>query len=373
MPDRYSQWLLELSAILEKQEHGEFIHPVHAEMLAAGTEFIDMLKTRSRDEVAGIIIEGPGHEADSLFAIYGELYSLKPEEIYMPAGYERFINAAVRMLVHWKFHLMTVYHAEGDTFSRTCIDIAGRVFEEEITAEEFAAHRNASSAAHGHASSMFFGMRMSDIWQPGHGDDLAFRLDRRYIISFTDIHESSRKPGPHEITGIAFAAWILDEKIRGRRDPLTGLPNRRAWDDHVMESESAGGYYIMIAPDGFKDINDRYGHMKGDAVVKKTGEILKSAFAGTGRIYRWSGAEFLVFTENPLAVEIAESFRSMVESADFSQDGSRIRVTVSAGISYCDSAGGNVYENIESAVKRADSGVAAAKRNGRNRVEFIST
>ncbi len=371
MSERYSQWLHELTLILEDQARGMNIHPAHGEMLSARRSYMERLSSMSSDKLAEVIVNGPGHETDELLIIYRSLYSLTPADMAPPSN-PGFVKIAVRIIAHWRFHFMTVYHAGGDTYKMTCIDIAGRVFEEDISPDEFNSHRNASSTAGSDAPANHFGMACSSRWQPGHGDDVAFRLDSRYIISFTDTGRHERTMSDHEITGLSLVARLLAERIRGKRDPLTGLPNRRAWDEYVNRASTAKGYYLMFAIDGFKEINDKNGHIFGDAIVKRAGSMLRKVFGTSGSVYRWSGAEFIVYTDIGLAADMAESFRRMVESENFVSGTREARITVSAGISHnSDDDYSDVIAAIDAALARADSGVALAKGRGRNRIEVV--
>jgi len=394
MNDNYQAWLITLKNILKQRsanyentisqpdskdtnisDQGPAIHRVQAEFIKHKISFINSLSGKTPEEIAKLIVFGSGLEAENLFSALGFIHRITPEDMTQPASNIKLINAAVSMLTFWNFHIMTLYRFEGDAYRRTSIDITGRAFEDDITADEFSTYRNASLVSDAMLVPGEFSMKMSGVWQPGHGDDLAFRLDDSYIMSFTDVDDRSRKLTPHEITGLSLAAWTLSEKIKGRRDHLTGLVNRRAWNEFAVAGDPADGYYLMAAVDGFKNINDRYGHIRGDAVIRITGRILKSTFGGEDRIYRWSGAEFLVRSSRNNISELADLFRSSVESYDFSTIGIESRVTVSAGISRITSIDRNTedyaYEREKNALNRADSGVGAAKKNGRNRVEFI--
>lgn len=154
-------------------------------------------------------------------------------------------------------------------------------------------------------------------------------------------------------------------------DELTGLANRRA--AQRLLDDVAGAYAVLFVDvDHFKEVNDTYGHARGDAVLRMVARTLQACARTADTVARWGGEEFLVLA--PLAdVEpnrrsaatrsIAERLRRLVGSAWADADGRRIRVTVSIGAAVAD-----VAEPAEDVVSRADLAMLRAKRAGRNRV-----
>ncbi len=160
------------------------------------------------------------------------------------------------------------------------------------------------------------------------------------------------------------------------RDPVTGLHNRRFFDEEVVRmerrwSEVAGARgpvcVIMFDLDHFGDVNNQYGHQAGDAVLRHFGGLLKERFREGDLIARYGGEEFVAVLDGAHAadaVRIAEGIRAALEDAPADiGTGSPIRVTVSAG---CASLGEDV--NIAAGLFLADVLLAQAKRAGRNRV-----
>ena len=174
----------------------------------------------------------------------------------------------------------------------------------------------------------------------------------------------------------------------GERDALTGLLNRKSFEESfyktLMEDASrvadqASGSVVelplrreipgdkfwlaMVDVDHFKQINDRHGHQIGDEVLILMARILKRAFRGYDRIYRFGGEEFVVLLRSPdhdAAVHTLERFRLSLEKYDFPQIG---HITASAGLSEI-----QADDSPSTAFERADRAVYFAKRNGRNRV-----
>jgi diguanylate cyclase (GGDEF)-like protein len=111
-----------------------------------------------------------------------------------------------------------------------------------------------------------------------------------------------------------------DARRQARLDPLTGLPNRRAFDEdlqHAIWRAKAGGHTLSVVVcdlNDFKDFNDRYGHLEGDTVLKVVAESFRGALRGLDRAYRWGGDEFAVIL--PQADEVgAELVAERVRAA----------------------------------------------------------
>jgi diguanylate cyclase (GGDEF)-like protein len=123
----------------------------------------------------------------------------------------------------------------------------------------------------------------------------------------------------------------------------------------------------MFDIDFFKKVNDTYGHLAGDKVLKEISSILRNIIGDLGLISRWGGEEFLVFLPYhnlTKSCEIAEKIRVSVERNNFSYDGKDIKVTISCGIS-CFPLDSEVLEKL---IESSDNRLYKAKKSGRNRV-----
>jgi two-component system chemotaxis response regulator CheY len=169
-----------------------------------------------------------------------------------------------------------------------------------------------------------------------------------------------------ELTGIA------------RRDPLTGLGNRRALDDDLKALEARvrryGYRYCMalIDVDHFKSYNDKCGHPFGDQVLRSVAALLSSQVREGDSLYRYGGDEFLcVFPEQSLftGAKAVERMRIGVESLALGREagGSDI-LTISGGIAVLDP---DRAKSALEVLKEADEALYEAKRLGRNRVECV--
>lgn len=156
-------------------------------------------------------------------------------------------------------------------------------------------------------------------------------------------------------------------------DTLTRLPNRRYGMDFLAsewvfaQSSGAALACLMLDIDHFKQINDRYGHAAGDAVLCQLADILRLTSRAEDLFFRYGGEEFVaVLTDANLrvALQVGERIRSQVEKAVFAYEGQHIPVTLSVGAAIASSTDADSLALIQS----ADAALYQAKSSGRNRV-----
>ena len=155
-------------------------------------------------------------------------------------------------------------------------------------------------------------------------------------------------------------------------DALTGLPNRRYFEEYVdllgsgRRADDAVGI-LMVDVDRFKLLNDRHGHAVGDVVLRSIARTIAATVRDVDVPARYGGEEFVVLLRNPsraIALEVGERIRDAVERIDLRDTGVE-RVTVSIGAMV--GAGGAA--GVADLVEAADRALYRAKRFGRNRVE----
>lgn len=163
------------------------------------------------------------------------------------------------------------------------------------------------------------------------------------------------------------------------KDGLTGLFNHNVLIEllkkelHNQERNGSNISFVMIDIDHFKNINDNYGHTAGDMVLKELSKILLSTSRSGDIIGRYGGEEFgivLSETSSESGFSICKRFRKNVESHEFNFEGQKIKITVSLGI--CNKSSQNKIGSRE-LITKADEALYQAKRNGRNRIEIVST
>lgn len=161
------------------------------------------------------------------------------------------------------------------------------------------------------------------------------------------------------------------------KDPLTGLANRRAFDERLAESlddslqQLKKICLLMVDIDHFKQINDKHGHQIGDKILRYVASVLKKNFKGKDLVARFGGDEFAVIVENaPIAgvQSIAETIRKQVSEGTLKRTdtGEPLgKVTISIGYDCL-----KPDDKPGAVLKRADKALYSAKQNGRNRVEL---
>jgi diguanylate cyclase (GGDEF)-like protein len=162
-----------------------------------------------------------------------------------------------------------------------------------------------------------------------------------------------------------------DAEARASTDALTGMPNRRYFDEFVgllQRRRRAGDAVgvLMVDIDRFKALNDRYGHATGDAVLRAVAGAIVSAVRADDVPARFGGEEFVVLLRDPgpgVAVEVGERIRAAVGGLDLRRLGVP-GISVSIGVAVAD----RPDEPVESLIDIADQALYRAKRAGRDRV-----
>jgi diguanylate cyclase len=160
-------------------------------------------------------------------------------------------------------------------------------------------------------------------------------------------------------------------EARAATDALTGLPNRRYFDEYLSllarrrRAEDAIGI-LMVDIDRFKKLNDTYGHAVGDEVLRSVAGAIAGAVREDDVPARYGGEEFAVVLRNPSrneAVEVGERIREAVAALDLRRFGIAA-TSVSVGVAVADEPG----RSIPHVIDRADGALYQAKRQGRDRV-----
>jgi diguanylate cyclase (GGDEF)-like protein len=176
-------------------------------------------------------------------------------------------------------------------------------------------------------------------------------------------------------TAIQNAGYVEQVRMQANLDGLTGTFNRRYFEIKVLEKIAEAGRYggkmavLMLDIDCFKSINDEFGHILGDEVLKQVSGILTHNLRRTDLLCRYGGEEFVVVasaTTGANAAVFAGKLRGLIEQYEF--PGIPRSVTVSIGVAEFPTHG----TSRDALVRAADSALYQAKQLGRNRVEMAT-
>ncbi|WP_085665603.1 diguanylate cyclase [Pseudomonas sp. B5(2017)] len=204
-------------------------------------------------------------------------------------------------------------------------------------------------------------------------DEHKHERDRREQELAGRLQGLSERVANMEQEALGYREHLEEQRQKALLDPLTGLPNRAAWSERVeremLEWQAHGGHLAMaiLDLDHFKRINDSYGHLAGDKVLKIVADQLRKRLRSGDFIARFGGEEFVLLlpqTSPAAAAQIAEVLRATVEACPFHFKGERVVITTSIGLGAFRSG-----ERGDQVLKRADAALYRAKESGRNRVE----
>ena len=183
-----------------------------------------------------------------------------------------------------------------------------------------------------------------------------FHSKQRYIATFSNITK--------------LALRNKKDHYKAIHDNLTGIYNRNKLNDlihshfsPIMEHHFAA---LLFDIDHFKEINDTYGHLVGDQILKELTSIIEKNIRGSDIFIRWGGDEFILILEeltSEKAIKVAEHLRHTIEQSIFHEVG---QLTCSFGVSlYCNG------ETMNRMIHRVDKALYQAKNNGRNNVVYL--
>jgi diguanylate cyclase len=198
-------------------------------------------------------------------------------------------------------------------------------------------------------------------------------------------HEQREQDVAARLKGLATRVATMEQEAQGFRvhleeqrqkaliDPLTTLPNRAAWGERLekevglWQKNKNELLLAMLDLDHFKRINDNYGHLAGDKVLKIIANELRKRLRPGDFIARFGGEEFVLLIPNTSVREglaLLEKLRKAIEACPFHFKGEPVTITVSMGLTAF-----RAGERSDSALKRADQALYRAKNEGRNRID----
>ena len=160
-------------------------------------------------------------------------------------------------------------------------------------------------------------------------------------------------------------------QLLARQDALTGLANRRAFDEALQHEYQRSQRYqttlclALLDVDHFKRVNDQLSHAVGDEVLKRVAAVLQQQSRSIDLLARWGGEEFAMLlpdTSLQDAAEVCERLRQKIEKMDLSDIASDLRITISIGLT------SNHKLDLSQLLLNADHALYQAKREGRNKL-----
>ncbi|MEJ3405079.1 sensor domain-containing diguanylate cyclase [Rathayibacter sp. YIM 133350] len=175
-----------------------------------------------------------------------------------------------------------------------------------------------------------------------------------------------------QLAGQVLVRLRLEARLRraAMLDEVTGLPNRRLFDENVQQTQRAPAEQIAVLfvdLDGFKAVNDNLGHATGDAVLKEVAERLSNVFRPEDSIARYGGDEFIAalhVADTADAVALADRARAAI-AEPFRRLPPEFDITASVGIAITDAD--DTGTSIDQLIRAADQAMYAAKRDGGDR------
>lgn len=189
------------------------------------------------------------------------------------------------------------------------------------------------------------------------------------------LHGLAERVVQMELQAQSYRDHLEEQRKKALVDPLTGLPNRAAWAERlaleVGQWQARGDPLLigMLDLDHFKRINDGYGHLAGDKVLKIIAAQLRKHLRTGDFIARFGGEEFVLLMPRTALAEgtaLAERLRAAIEACPFHFKGEPVTITVSIGLSAFRTGDRN-----EHVLKRADDALYRAKHKGRNCIESL--
>lgn len=201
--------------------------------------------------------------------------------------------------------------------------------------------------------------------------------NEKHLISEIERQTNHLREANHRLTEQTLELQEIKEQltVEATTDMLSGLYNRRYFFEASQKSFYTAVRYkqelsiLMIDIDKFKSINDTYGHIFGDKVIRTLANILKNSVRDSDILARYGGEEFIVLlpqTKQDNALELAQRIREEVQNRQISLDiGDTINITVSIGLTQLNN---EEDVDIEHSIGRCDKALYNAKESGRNRV-----
>jgi len=201
--------------------------------------------------------------------------------------------------------------------------------------------------------------------------DIMDSIDRREVASPSyDAFEAALLAFTESLS--RFKVHLL--QLRTSYDALTGLPLRRILDESFdslnMGQNDAGLYLLLLDIDHFKKVNDNYGHLTGDAVLRSLALHLEDNVRRSESVYRYGGEEFIILLQaknDREASAVAERLRRTIAGTETVSGEHTLRITFTSGLTRVHQG-----ESLREVLERADIALYRGKHGGRNCTMLIT-
>jgi diguanylate cyclase len=279
-------------------------------------------------------------------------------------GYKSMLSAALQHQAHVR--LMRGEHAEAIQGLLDALDRAVASGERPMAIGVHLELSDAYEQVGDLRSALEHYRRFHELDRAAHNDVAAARA-RMAVHSF-ELDNARLEAQLHRLRNIELEASSDAWQRQATEDALTGLPNRRCLELRLPALAASGSLCVALADvDMFKGVNDRFGHLIGDEVLRRVAALFRASVREGDMVARFGGEEFLIALggiEPSEARARCEVLRAQVAAYPWEQVAPGLTVTMSLGLAPV-KPGGTVAEALSS----ADQNLYAAKHRGRNRVE----
>lgn len=196
----------------------------------------------------------------------------------------------------------------------------------------------------------------------------------RHALNLATAERAPRVPEQFQVEVARLRREHAEAREQSIRDALTESYNRRYLDQKLLEEVDGSGLAVALVDlDWFKQVNDTYGHLIGDRVLRQVVELLQVALPEGGFCARYGGEEFVLMlpgVDFATAIAVAEEARARVERFPWSTIVRGLHVTVSIGLTHQPVPAGRAPTEPEQQLRHADGLLYTAKQSGRNTVAY---
>ncbi len=242
------------------------------------------------------------------------------------------------------------------------------LFDQSVSSQFFELQESSENATELDPLKKLIHTRLENISQQIQHHQTQEQLERKQTQQ--ELETLSKKINTMEKESLLLQDKLIIAHQKAIHDPLTGLPNRLAYDNQLTRELARWKRYqtplsmLIWDIDHFKKINDIYGHKAGDKTLILIANLLSIHCRATDFVSRFGGEEFTMLLSNTnaeAALLAANKIRQVIEKTAFNSNGTKLSITLSCGITQF-----SKDDTGKSAFERADKALYEAKNNGRN-------